>query len=138
MTFFSLPLIFLLLYLFEITHLYTGTNEQLVKILNSKSFSGIKSLAVNYDDFTYRFHTGLIVYGAQELTAVDICPDAIIIFSDWGNEALLSEISERCHLDSYLSEIPYSKLADDPNPINHRFKTPQDGSMKIFVNTRLL
>ncbi|GEM_PF-4711009 len=120
-------------YLFEITHPYTGTNEQLVKILNSESFPGIKSLAVNYDDFTFRFHTNLVVHGAQELANLNTCPDSVIIFPEWGNENLLQAIVNRCNLESYPSEIRYAKLADDPSPINHRFKPPQNGLIKIFA-----
>ncbi|MBI5357135.1 hypothetical protein HZB78_06025 [Candidatus Collierbacteria bacterium] len=120
-------------YLFEIAHPYIGTNEQIIAMLNSEKFSGTKSLAVNYDDFTFRFHTNLIVHGAQELTKLNTCPDSVIIFPEWGNEDLLENIANGCHLENYPSEISYAKLADDPSPVNHRFTPPQTGSIKIFV-----
>jgi hypothetical protein len=120
-------------YLFEITHPYIGTNEQIIEMFNSKPFSGIKSLAVNYDDFSFRFRTNLVIHGAQELTRLSICPDSVIIFPEWGNEDLLQKIASRCNLESYLSEISYAKLADDPSPINHRFTPPQSGFVRIFV-----
>ena len=120
-------------YLFEITHSYTGTNERIIEMFNSKEFLGIKSLAVNYDDFSFRFHTNLVVHGAQELTKLNACPDSVIIFPDWGNEDLLRETANRCGLEDYPSEIHYAKLADDPNPVNHRFTPPQTGSIKILV-----
>lgn len=120
-------------YLFEISNSYNGTNEQLVNLLSSKTFSGIKSLAVNYDDFTFRFHTGLIVHGAQELSGLNICPDSVIIFPEWGNENLLADIAGRCDLEIFPSETGYAKLADDPNPVNHRFTPPQTGQITIFA-----
>lgn len=120
-------------YLFEITHPYTGTNEQMIKMLNSQVFSDAKSLAVNYDDFTFRFHTGLIVHGAQELIGLNICPDSVIIFPEWGNENLLKEIAGRCGLEKNPIEIRYAKQADDPNPVYHRFTPPQTGIVKIFA-----
>ncbi|MEK7111085.1 MAG: hypothetical protein AAB856_00670, partial [Patescibacteria group bacterium] len=120
-------------YLFEITHPYVGTNEQTIELFNSKPFSIIKSLAVNYDDFSFRFHTNLIVHGAQELTKLNICPDSVIIFPEWGNENLLEEIAGRCNLESYPAEISYAKLADDPSPVNHRFTPPQSDFVRIFV-----
>lgn len=120
-------------YLTEITHPYLGTNERIIKILNSGEFSGTKSLAVNYDDFTFRFHTNLIVHGAQELTNLNTCPDSVIIFPEWGNENLLEKIAGRCELKENSTEISYAKLADDPSPVNHRFAPPQTSSIKIFV-----
>jgi len=120
-------------YLTEITHPYIGTNKQIIEILNSGKFSGTKSLAVNYDDFTFRFHTNLIVHGAQELTNLNTCPDSVIIFPDWGNENLLEEIAGRCRLKNNPTEIHYAKLADDSSPVNHLFTPPQAGSIKIFV-----
>jgi hypothetical protein len=125
-------------YVFEITHPYIGANEQIITMLNSKQFYGIKSLAINYDDFTFRFHTNFVVHGAQELPVLNVCPDTVIIFPEWGNEELLREIANRCGLEKNPSQIHYAKLADDPSPVYHRFVPPQTGSVKIFVNTRLL
>lgn len=122
-------------YLFEITHPYFGTNEQLVKMFNSPSFSDAKHLAVNYDDFTFRFHTNLIVHGAQELPQMKICPDAIVLFPNWGNEGLLREIAERCGIGEVETDIPYTKLADDPNPVNHLFAPPTAGKLILFANS---
>jgi hypothetical protein len=120
-------------YVFEITHPYIGANEQIITMLNSKQFSGIKSLAINYDDFTFRFHTNFVAHGAQKLPTLDVCPDTVIIFPEWGNEELLRDTANRCNLENYPSGIRYAKLADDPNPINHRFTPPQSGSIKIFT-----
>ena len=121
-------------YLFEITHPYIGTNERIIEMFNSKNFSRAKSLAVNYDDFTFRFHTNLVVHGAQELANLDACPDAVIIFPEWGNENLLLETASRCGLENYPSEIRYAKLADDPNPINHHFKPPPNDSVEVYLS----
>jgi len=121
-------------YLFEITHPYTGTNERIIEMFNSKEFRGIKSLAVNYDDFSFRFHTNLVVHGAQELANLNVCPDSVIIFPEWGNEDILQNIANRCSLESYPSEIHYAKLADDPSPINHRFKPPLNGSVEVYLS----
>lgn len=120
-------------YLFEITHPYIGTNERIISMFNSKKFSGVKSLAVNYDDFTFRFHTNSVVHGAQEIAGLNTCPDSVIIFPEWGNENLLEEIAGRCNLERHLTEIHYAKLADDPSPVNHRFTPPQTGFVRIFV-----
>lgn len=123
-------------YLYEITHPYVGTNERLVAWLSDLNKSKTSSLAINYDDFTFRFHTPLLVYGAQHLPTLTICPDAIVIFPEWGNEERLTQIAVDCSLKSVDTSVSYAKLADDPNPLSHRFSPPMTGSVEIYYTQR--
>lgn len=108
-------------YIYEITHKYYGTNSQLINYLNSLDKSEYQALAVNYDDFTFRFHTQLKTIGSQQLLIPSNCPDVIFIFPEWGNESLLFSLVNKCGLQPSPLKIPYSKLADDPNPLTHRY-----------------
>lgn len=119
-------------YIYEITNPYVGTNEQLVAWLSNLNQSGSPSLAVNYDDFTFRFHTPLVVYGAQHLPTLTTCPGIIIIFPEWGNEERLREIAMNCSLSRQKRTYSFSKLTDDPSPVTHRFSPPTTGSIEIY------
>lgn len=121
-------------YLYEITHPYVGTNERLVAWLSkfNQSSSTTPIIATNYDDFTFRFHTPLTVYGAQHLPIHAACPDVTIIFPEWGNEERLREIAATCLLERQNYMIPFSKLSDDPSPVTHRFSPPTTGSVEIY------
>lgn len=111
-------------YMYEISHPYYGTNQQLTGFINSLGQIKTKTLAVNYDDFTFRFHNGIRTIGPQELPKYSLCPDAIFIFPEWGNENLLSSLAAQCRLQPAALKIPYSKLADDPDPLNHLYRFP--------------
>lgn len=111
-------------YVYEITHKYYGTNNQLVNYLNSLDKSNYQTLAVNYDNFTFRFHAKIKVFGPQELFNLSTCPDVIFIFPEWGNENSLLSLSNKCNLQHSSLKIPYSKLADNPNPLTHRYYPP--------------
>ena len=87
-------------YLYEITHPYVGTNERLIKWLSNVNQPTVRSLATNYDDFTFRFHTPMIVYGAQHLPTLTPCPDVVVIYAQWGNEDRLKQIAADCSLNS--------------------------------------
>lgn len=119
-------------YIYEITNPYVGTNEQLVAWLSNLNQSRSSSLVVNYDDFTFRFHTPLVVYGAQHLPTLTTCPDIIIIFPEWGNEERLREIATNCSLSRQKRTYSFSKLTDDPSPVTHRFSPPTTGSIEIY------
>lgn len=134
-------------YLWEITHNYYGTNEQLVEYLQkgvSLQEDSLGSLATNYHDFTLRFHTDWKVYGPQHL--VDYpplrsqlftgCPDVVIIYPNWGNESRLMEIAQKCQLQPSKHQIPFSKLADAPSPVNHQFRPPTIGQLDIFLKPK--
>lgn len=119
-------------YLFEVTHPYLGTNEQLVAYFRSKYQNNRKLLAINYDDFTFRFHTNLILFGPQQLTSLSQCPDVVVVYPSWGNEQLLVDISHRCQLAQADQDFFYQKLADDPTPLNHLFSPPTENKLIIY------
>lgn len=120
-------------YIYEISHRYMGTSEQLIFYLDYLSNQNYQTLAVNYDDFTFRFHTKFKVFGAQQLNQILDCPDVIVIYPEWGNEARLKEIALSCGLELSPLQIPYSKLADDPNPVTHLFRSPDKGKISLFI-----
>jgi hypothetical protein len=150
-------------YLYEITHPYVGTNEKIVAWLSSLTNesgrgdtrrgapqpgtptwvdAGLPSgrtpiVVANYDDFTFRFHTPLTVYGAQHLPSLTTCPDIVIVFPEWGNEDQLRQISETCSLARQNQMIPFAKLADDPSPVTHQFSPPTTESIEIYYTTGL-
>jgi len=129
-------------YLFEITHPYRGTNEKLVELVNSLDQSSFKTLATNYDDFTFRFHTPLKVYGPQHLVdyppkrdeLLKDCPDIIVIYPQWGNEQRLSEIVAICKMKQIDTRINFMKLADDPSPVTHQYKPPTTGQLELYFS----
>jgi hypothetical protein len=134
-------------FIHEITHPYRGANEQIIEFLTSLDKTRYQTLAVNYDDFTFRFHTQYRVFGAQQLTSqgltfasqrldlktTNTCPDVVIIFPDWGNDTLLREISQNCQLEPHPLSLHYAKLADDPDPTNHRFTQPPLRTLEAFL-----
>lgn len=120
-------------YVLEITRPDVGANTQIIQMLSSLNPAYYNKLAVNYDDFTFRFHTRYLVSGAQQLTQLTDCPDIIIIFPDWGNEERLRTIANECQLALNPTELNYSKLADDPDPINHSFSLPPPRTLEVFL-----
>lgn len=125
-------------YLYEITHQYYGTNERLVAAINSPSSGDAETVAVNYDDFMFRFHTNKNIIGAQQLPQLNSCPDVVVTFPGWGNEDRLRNIAEVCSLKQRSVSIPFDKLADDPSPVTHRFSPPTDGSVALFVSQSIV
>lgn len=120
-------------YFYEITHSYFGANEQLVQFLNSLNTNRYKNLAVNYDNFTFRFHMHFRVTGPQELLSYSACPDIIIVYPNWGNEDLLRNRAQVCGLHERKAFL-YEKLADDPDPTNHKFTTKQlTHTLEVFL-----
>lgn len=120
-------------YYTEITRPYLGANRQIINFLQTLNPQIYRSLAVNYDDFTFRFHTRFRVFGPQQLTQLPECPQVIIIFPNWGNEQLLSDIAASCHLQASSITVPYVKLADDPDPLNHQFTPPPPRKLPVFL-----
>ena len=118
-------------YLFEITHPYQTANSEIIIFLSSLNSEKYQKLAVNYDDFTFRFHTHYQVFGAQQLESP--CPDVVIIFPDWGNEKKLRQVSRDCQLTPHPLLLHYAKLADDPDPTNHRFTQPPLRTLEAFL-----
>ena len=118
-------------FLLEIAHPYQNANAEIIAFLSSLDHEKYQKLAINYDDFTFRFHTSFTVYGAQQLESP--CPDVIIIFPDWGNEEKLRQISQDCQLTPHPLLLHYARLGDDPDQTNHKFSQPPLRTLEAFL-----
>jgi hypothetical protein len=140
---------FLFDYVYEITHDYTGADDEIVSYLQ-RFGNGDDYFVAVYPSRTILLYTGMNVgipdkraesfYRENSLEVPTVVPEWIIsrdsILAAERNEKFLSEVDELYDLTQYEEiVIPINDRelwADSPDPVNHQFKTDRGGSFTIY------